>query len=137
MTIMTKRNKIIYWVATIWLSLGMVATGLVQVLKVRQDGQLSPPGVYGIEHLGFPVYFLTVLGVWKILGVVAVLVPRLALVKEWAYAGFFFLMTGAVFAHVAVGDPVKELWPSVLLIGLLVVSWVYRPAGRRLAFVNQ
>jgi len=134
---MTKRNKIIYWVATIWLSLGMVATGLVQVLKVRQDGQLSPPGVYGIEHLGFPVYFLTVLGVWKILGVVAVLVPRLALVKEWAYAGFFFLMTGAVFAHVAVGDPVKELWPSVLLIGLLVVSWVYRPAGRRLAFVNQ
>lgn len=127
------RNKIIYWVATLWLSLGMVATGLVQVLKVRQEGQLSPPGVYGIEHLGFPVYFLTVLGVWKILGVVAVLAPRLPLVKEWAYAGFFFLMTGAIFAHVAVGDGVKELWPSLLLIGLLVVSWVYRPVGRRLA----
>jgi hypothetical protein len=134
---MTKRNKIIYWVATIWLSLGMVATGLVQLLRVRQEGQLSPPGVYGIVHLGMPVYILTVLGIWKILGIVVLLAPRLALVKEWAYAGFFFLMSGAVFAHVAVGDPVKELWPSVLLIGLLVVSWVYRPAGRRLVFVNQ
>jgi len=130
---MAKRNKIIYWVATLWLSLGMVATGMVQLLKVKQDGQLSPPGTYGIVHLGLPLYILTVLGVWKILGVVAVLAPRLPLVKEWAYAGFFFLMTGAIFAHVAVGDGVKELWPSLLLIGLLVVSWVYRPVGRRLA----
>ena len=130
------RNKIVYWVATLWLSLGMVATGLVQLFRVQQEGQVSPPGVYGIVHLGFPVYILTLIGVWKILGVVALLVPRFPLVKEWAYAGFFFLMTGAVVAHVAVGDGVKEVWPSVLLIGLGVVSWSTRPGDRRVVFVN-
>ena len=132
-----KRSKIIYWIATLWLSLGMVATGLVQLLRLPADGQVSPPGTYGIMHLGFPVYILGLLGVWKLLGVAAVLAPRLPLVKEWAYAGFFFLMTGAVFAHIAVGDGVKDVWPSVLLIGLLIVSWVFRPAGRRVVLVNQ
>ena len=132
-----KRSKIIYWIATLWLSLGMVATGLVQLLRLPEEGQVSPPGTYGIMHLGFPLYILGLLGVWKLLGVAAVLAPRLPLVKEWAYAGFFFLMTGAVFAHIAVGDGVKDVWPSVLLIGLLIVSWVFRPAGRRVVLVNQ
>ena len=132
-----KRSKIIYWIATLWLSLGMVATGLVQLLRLPAEGQVSPPGTYGIVHLGMPVYILGLIGVWKMLGVAAVLAPGLALVKEWAYAGFFFLMSGAVFAHVAVGDGVKDVWPSVLLLVLLVVSWVFRPAGRRIVIANQ
>jgi hypothetical protein len=132
-----KRSKVIYWIATLWLSLGMVATGLVQLLRLPQEGQVSPPGTYGIVHLGMPVYILGLIGVWKMLGVAAVLAPGVALVKEWAYAGFFFLMSGAVVAHVAVGDGVKEVWPSVLLIVLLVVSWVFRPVGRRIVVANQ
>ena len=134
---MSKRNKIIYWISTIWLALGMVSTGTLQVFKAKAEGALAPPGVYGITHLGYPIYFLTILGVWKILGVVALLIPKFPLLKEWAYAGFFFAMSGAIFSHVAVGDPVKELIPSLLLLVLTVISWYFRPADRKIISVNQ
>lgn len=134
---MTKRNKIIYWIATLWFCLGMVATGMVQVLHLEAPGQVSPPGVYGITHLGYPVYFLSLLGIWKILGVVAVLAPRLPLLKEWAYAGFFFAMSGSIYSHLAVGDPAKELFPSALLLVLIFVSWYFRPPGRKIAIITQ
>jgi len=130
--IMTMRNKIIFWVATLWLSSGMLATGVLQLFKMKAEGAVSPPGAEGIAHLGYPLYFLTILGIWKILGVLAVLVPRRPLVKEWAYAGFFFTMSGAIFSHVAVGDPLKELFPSLLLLVLTVVSWYFRPADRKI-----
>ena len=133
---MTKRNKIIYWIATIWLSLGMVATGTVQLLKVESEGAVAPPGVWGITQLGYPVYFLTILSVWKLLGVVTVLIAKFPLLKEWAYAGFFFAMSGAIFSHIASGSPVSELFPSLLLLILTVVSWYFRPADRRIVSVN-
>jgi DoxX-like family len=129
---MTKKNKIIYWVSTLWLASGMLATGTLQLFKAKAEGALAPPGVYGITHLGYPVYFLTILGAWKILGVVAVLIPKFPLLKEWAYAGFFFAMTGAAFSHIAVGDPTKELVPSLLLLVLTVVSWYFRSADRKI-----
>jgi hypothetical protein len=129
---MTKRNKIIYWISTLWLASGMLATGTLQLFRAKAEGAVAPPGVYGITHLGYPVYFLTILGVWKILGVVAVLAPKFPLLKEWAYAGFFFAMTGAAFSHIAVGDPMKELVPALLLLVLTVVSWYFRPAGRKI-----
>ena len=93
---MSTRNKIIYWISTVWLALGMISSGILQLVKAKGDGTLSPPGVYGITHLGFPVYFLTILGVWKILGVVALFMPKSPLLKEWAYAGFFFVTSGAI-----------------------------------------
>lgn len=130
---MTKRNKIIYWIATLWLALGMFSTGMVQLLKVESEGALAPPGVWGIKQLGYPVYFLTILAIWKLLGVVAVLIPRFPLLKEWAYAGFFFIMTGAIFSHVATGSAAVEMLPSLLLLTLTVVSWYFRPAERKLA----
>jgi len=134
---MTKRNKIIYWISTIWLALGMIATGIQQLLKMEVEGALAPPGVYGITELGYPVYFLTIIGVWKILGVVALLIPKFPLLKEWAYAGFFFLMTGAAYSHIAVGHSASELFPSLLLLTLTVVSWYFRPADRKIISVNQ
>ena len=82
---MIKRNKIIYWIATIWLSLGMVSSGIVQLIHLKEEADL-------MTHLGYPLYFLTIIGVWKMLGVIAILVPKFPLVKEWAYAGFFFAM---------------------------------------------
>ena len=130
--VITKRNKVIYWISTLWLASGMLATGIQQLLRMKVEGAVSPPGVEGITHLGYPVYFLTILGIWKILGVVALLAPRKPLVKEWAYAGFFFTMSGAIFSHIAVGDPLKELFPSSLLLVLTVVSWHFRPADRKL-----
>ncbi|MVM29126.1 DoxX family protein [Spirosoma sp. HMF4905] len=130
---MTKRDKIIYWIATIWLALGMLSTGAVQLVKEKTGSG----GVDSITHLGYPVYFLTLLGVCKILGVVALLIPKFPLVKEWAYAGFFFTMSGAMFSHIALGDPINETAPSLLLLVLTVVSWYFRPADRKISLVNQ
>lgn len=65
---MKKKNKIIYWVATLWLALGMVSTGVVQLIKMKEEADM-------MRHLGYPLYFLTLLGIWKILGVIAVLIP--------------------------------------------------------------
>ena len=124
---MTKKSKITYWVATIWLALGMVSTGAVQLFKAS-EGQ---GGAEMLTHLGYPVYLLTILGIWKLLGIVAVLIPGFPLLKEWAYAGFFFVMTGAIFSHLAVGDPITALFPSLLLLLLTVVSWYFRPPSRR------
>ena len=129
---MSKANKIIYWISTIWLALGMVATGLVQLTKQESEGAVAPPGVWGITQLGYPVYFLTILGVWKILGAIAVLIPKFPLLKEWAYAGFFFIMSGALFSHVAVGSAISEFIPSLLLLTLTVLSWYFRPADRKI-----
>ncbi|WP_207423114.1 DoxX family protein [Desertivirga brevis] len=126
---MTKRNKVIYWIATLWLSLGMASTGIVQIIHMQEE-------VIKMKALGYPVYFLTIIGIWKILGVIAVLVPRLPLLKEWAYAGFFFIMTGAIFSHLAMGDPIIELFGPVLLLILTIISWFLRPADRKL-MVNQ
>ena len=133
---MSKRNKIIYWIATIWLALGMTATGIQQILKVKLEGALAPPGVYGITQLGYPVYFLTILGVWKILGVIALLIPKFPLLKEWAYAGFFFLTTGAIFSHMASGNSIKEIFPSLLLLVLTLASWYFRPGNRKVILAN-
>jgi len=130
---MTKRNKIIYWIATLWLALGMLATGTVQLLRAKEGAG----GLDSMTHLGYPAYFITILGVWKILGVVAVLTPKFPLLKEWAYAGFFFAMSGAVFSHLACGDAAKEYFGPVLLLILAAASWYYRPADRKLISVNQ
>ena len=126
--IMTKRSKIIYWIATLWLALGMVSTGAVQLFKAN-EGQ---GGGDMLTHLGYPVYLLTILGIWKFLGVVAVLIPKFPLLKEWAYAGFFFVMSGAIFSHIALGDPIKEIFPSLLLLILTMASWYFRPANRKI-----
>jgi len=126
---MTKRNKIIYWISTIWLALGMLSSGMVQLFKVKAE-------VDFIINMGYPIYFLTIIGIWKILGVVALLIPKFHLLKEWAYAGFFFAMSGAVFSHIASGNSVNEIAPPLLLLILTVVSWYFRPADRKIISVN-
>jgi len=117
-----------YWIATIWLALGMVSTAAVQLFK----GKTGQGGLDMITLLGYPIYLLTILGIWKILGEVAVLIPKFTLLKEWAYAGFFFVMTGAMFSHIALGDSFNEIWPSLLLLVLTLISWYFRPAERKI-----
>lgn len=124
---MSKRNKIIYWIATIWLSFGMAFTAIIQLMKTKEEVAL-------MESLHYPTYLLTIIGAWKLLGVIAILVPRFPLVKEWAYAGFFFTATGALFSHLAIGDAVVNLIGPALLLVLTVVSWYFRPAERKLAY---
>lgn len=126
---MTKRNKIIYWIATIWLALGMLAGGLQQISHAKAFVDIN-------VRLGYPIYFLTILGIWKILGVVVVLIPKFPLIKEWAYAGYFFVMTGAICSHLASGDSLKDIFASLFVLILTVVSWYFRPANRRIVSVN-
>ena len=121
---MTKRNKIVYWIFTIWMSLVLVSSAIVQLLKVKDE-------VDTITKLGYPVYFMTIIGAWKILGVIAVLIPKRPLLKEWAYAGFFFTLSGAAISHIVSGDPFSKTVPSLFLLVLTVISWYFRPADRK------
>ena len=121
---MKKSNRLIYWISTLLLSLGMLSGGIAQVLKVQEN-------VDGIANLGYPVYFLTILGTWKALGVIALLIPKFPLLKEWAYAGFFFAMSGAVLSHIFSGDPYSEIIAPFVFIILTVTSWLFRPAQRK------
>ncbi|MFT3674361.1 MAG: DoxX family protein [Chitinophagaceae bacterium] len=121
---MSKRNRIIYWIATGWLALGMLSTGVVQLLKMKEEVDM-------MTHLGYPLYFLTILGTWKMLGVITILMPKFPVLKEWAYAGFFFAMSGAIISHLAMGDAAKEYFGPVLLLVLTIVSWYFRPASRK------
>ncbi|MEZ5346944.1 MAG: DoxX family protein [Pyrinomonadaceae bacterium] len=125
---MSKTNKIIYWIATLWLALGMTSTGIVQLIRMDDE-------VKNFSNLGFPLYLMTVIGVWKILGVIAVLVPKFPLLKEWAYAGFFFTMSGAMISHIVIGDPFTYIFPPLLLLVLTVVSWYFRPQERKFSRV--
>jgi hypothetical protein len=124
-----KARKIIYWIATIWLSLGMLSTGIVQLFKMKEETEF-------ITSMGYPDFFLTILGLSKILGVIVLLIPKFPLLKEWAYAGFFFTMSGAVYSHIAAGNSMGEIFPPLLLLFLTAVSWYFRPAERKLIFVN-
>jgi uncharacterized membrane protein len=122
---MTKRIKVIYWGATGLLAAGMLAQGVAQVLQTKGYVDI-------MSHLGFPLYFLSIIGVWKILGVIAILVPGYKLLKEWAYAGFLFVMSGAGVSHIASGDSVITIVPALILLTLIAVSWSFRPADRKI-----
>jgi hypothetical protein len=115
-----KLKLIGYWGATAFFVLMMV-------LFAR--GELSP--INDTVQIRIPAYLLTILGVWKLLGVIALLVPGFPRLKEWAYAGFFFDLTGAAVLIIAIGAGTAILLPIVLIL-VLVVSWALRPSSRTL-----
>ncbi len=121
---MTKTKKITYWFSTIFLSFGMLAGGIQQMLQIGGYNEI-------VTQLGYPLYLLSLLGTWKILGVIAILIPKKALLKEWAYAGFFFAMSGASISHLAVGQTITEAMPSIILLLVTVTSWYFRPNERK------
>jgi hypothetical protein len=128
---MEKKRLIIYWIATALLVFGMLGSGFAQIFQAKAMIELIVP-------LGYPLYFLCIIGTWKVLGVIAILVPRFKLLKEWAYAGFFFLMTGAFFSHLAVADyDPKALAGPLMQTIFIILSWYFRPADRKLNFSIQ
>ena len=123
---MEKRKLIIYWIATALMSVGMLGSGISQIFRVKDMIEL-------VTHLGYPVYLLTIIGIWKVLGVIAILLPGFKLLKEWAYAGFFFLMTGALVSHLAISDyEAKAIMGPIFQTLFIVLSWYYRPASRKI-----
>ena len=115
-----------YWIFTGLFTIGMFSSGLQQIF--RQKNMVAMVGA-----LGYPAYFMTILGTWKILGVIAILIPGFKLVKEWAYAGFFFVMTGALLSHIAIGDfGVKAMLGPIFQTLFIILSWYFRPESRKI-----
>jgi DoxX-like family len=125
-----KNQKIAYWVVTGLLSFGMLLGGTGQILRLQ-------PNVEGFKHIGFPEYVLPILGTWKVLAIFVILMPKYLLVKEWAYAGLFFLLSGGVISHFASGDGVLEALPVFVFMCFTIASWYLRPDERKLNFNNQ
>ncbi|NJP25913.1 DoxX family protein [Microbispora sp. SCL1-1] len=113
-----------YWTSTVAVTAELAIGGVWDIARIPYVSDL-------VTHLGYPSYFLVLLGTWKVLGAIALLVPRCALVKEWAYAGVFFTYTGAVVSHLTTGYAVGEVWVLSMLTALTAVSWALRPFGRR------
>jgi DoxX-like family len=125
-----KNQKIAYWIVTGLLSFGMLLGGTAQILRAKFN-------VDGIVHLGYPEYVLPILGTWKVLAIFVILMPKYLLIKEWAYAGLFFLLSGGVVSHFASGDGISQTLPVFVFMCLTVASWYLRPVERKLNFNNQ
>jgi hypothetical protein len=120
-----KGKLIAYWICTIVIALLIGSGGVAQVLRVPQN-------IQGLTALGYPLHFIVLLGVWKLLGAVTLLVPGLRLAKEWAYAGIFIDLSGAVVAAAANAGGAFHILAPAVLIGFLAASWALRPESRRL-----
>jgi uncharacterized membrane protein YphA (DoxX/SURF4 family) len=120
-----KSKAIGYWVTTVLTALLIGSGGIMQVMR-RSDA------VAGITHLGYPVYFVVLLGVWKVLGAVAIVAPRLPRLKEWAYAGIIFDLTGAAVSHAASGSSAGNVIAPALFAVMALASWALRPQSRAL-----
>ena len=126
---MEKRKRIWYWIITGILSFCIFTGGSFQALQL-------PDVIKGFKPLGYPTYFISIIGVWKVLGIIAILIPGFKLLKEWAYAGLFFTMTGAVISHIASNDIHPQIIAPFLLAVFAVLSWYLRPADRKITSVN-
>ncbi|HEX4513632.1 MAG TPA: DoxX family protein [Polyangiaceae bacterium] len=112
-----------YWVATVLFSLVYFGSGLADVLH-------ASPVIQTLAHLGYPPYFASIIGPWKIAAAITILAPGLPKVKEWAYAGVVFDLTGALASHAVLGDHGPKQIVPIVLLGLLVVSYRSRFASR-------
>ena len=120
-----KTPRIAYWVTTALTAFVFLSGGVMDIIQ-------PPDLLKGMTDLGYPAYFTTILGVWKILGGIAALAPRLPRLKEWAYAGMFFDLSGAAASHASVGDPVAKIVTPLILLGIVMASWALRPESRKL-----
>ncbi len=127
-TASTHLRSIAYWVITALVAAEFVSGGVIDLLRLP---------IFSMEAFGFPTYFSTIIGFWKILGAAAVLAPGFPLLKEWAYAGMFFTMTGAVAVVIGIGGEVGPLVAAIIFSGLVVASWALRPSSRRLQRVKK
>jgi hypothetical protein len=118
-------KNIAFWTTTILGPTSFVIGGVIGLTA-------SPEMTVNLEHLGYPVYFATILGFWKLAGAVAITVPGLPRLKEWAYAGFFFDLTAASYSHIVSGDGAIDIVSPLLFLALVMTSWALRPASRRL-----
>jgi hypothetical protein len=128
----TKAKNITYWTTTVLVAFFIGSGGAAQVAQYLGNRH----GV--VPLLGYPLYFFAILGFWKVLGAIAILVPRFPRLKEWAYAGIFFDLTGAAASCAAVGGYgvyAFHVLAPLLLAGLTVASWGLRPESRTIGIL--
>jgi uncharacterized membrane protein YphA (DoxX/SURF4 family) len=118
-----------YWVATALAAVAFAVPGALNLAR-------APHIAHDMAQLGYPPYFMTILGTWKVLGAAAILLPRSPRLKEWAYAGMLFDLTGAAASRAAVGDPVSLVLVPLAIAGVVALSWALRPEDRRLALLG-
>jgi uncharacterized membrane protein YphA (DoxX/SURF4 family) len=121
-------KRTIYWTTTGILALGLIGGGVVELARYQ-------PAIAAIEHLGYPAYFLTIIAAWKVLGALALLAPGFPRLKEWAYAGVFFNMTGAAISHAVCHTPAWNIGVTLGFAALAVASWALRPQSRKLGIL--
>ncbi len=114
-----------YWLATTLFCLAMTAGGMMNLMRAEMQQE-------AMTALGYPEYLMTILGVAKILGVIALLIPKTPLLKEWAYAGFTFDLLGAAASHASIGDPIVEAIVPLLILAIAGASYFLRPSARQL-----
>lgn len=132
--VMSSSRVMSYWVTTIFTVLELLAGGVTDLIHGRTALVAGGPVAEVLAHLGYPVYLLTILGVWKLLGAIALLAPRFPRLKEWAYAGAFFVYAGAVASGMVRGldDPGTFIWPPLIFAVFTLASWALRPQSRTL-----
>lgn len=118
-------RHVLYWVATVLTALAFSVPGLGNLTR-------APHIAKDMAHLGYPAYFLAILGTWKVLGAIAVVAPRLPRLKEWAYAGMIFDLTGAAASRAAAGDGAAMVVVPLMIAGVVLASWSLRPPVRQL-----
>src|SRR3979411_3054159 len=121
---MTKTKTTIYWAATLFVGFIMTISGTLALTH-------APTMMTALAHLGYPPYFSNLLGVAKLIGVCVLLVPGIARLKEWAYAGFGITILSASYSHLFSGDGLLALEPLITLVAL-AASYLLRPVDRRL-----
>jgi uncharacterized membrane protein YphA (DoxX/SURF4 family) len=117
----TKGKKMSYWASTIFVAFAFTAIGIADLVGV-------PKVVEDLVRLGYPLYFATILGSWKLLGSITIIVPGLPRLKEWAYAGMFFTLTGAAISHAMNGDPLGNTLVPLAALVAAMTSWTLQPA---------
>ena len=125
-----KLKMIGYWVTTIIVALELLAGGVTDLIHGPALLFVGDPVVLVLAHLGYPVYLLAILGVWRLLGAIALLAPRFPRLKEWAYAGTFIELTGAAASWAAHGGGMGDLIGPLIIAGLTLASWALRPPSR-------
>jgi len=115
----------LFRISTGLLALALVLGGVFDLLR-------APAVTQTLAALGYPAYLASILGFWKVLGAAAITAPGLARLKEWAYAGVAFELTGAAASHAFAGDPPGKILVPVVLLAFAALSWALRPASRRI-----
>ena len=123
----TRARTIAFWVTTIFGPASFVIGGYLHLTR-------DPQVMATLAHLGYPAYFASIMVVWKLLGAIAIVVPGIPRLKEWAYAGFFFDLTGAAATRAFVGDSAADILAPLVFLALVAASWALRPASRTFPF---